>query len=85
MLPGSYTEGGIVRCPHINVMILAIGLTRRAVTTIFFSDSPEAVRDPVLDCVPADTRKRLFANRSGESYTFDLILRGDNETPFFLD
>src|SRR5580698_6111172 len=47
VLPGSYTEDGSPRCPHINVMILAIGLTRRLVTTIFFGDSPETVDDPV--------------------------------------
>ena len=83
VLPGSY-EG---RCPHANLMILAIGLTRRLVTTVFFADNPEDVRDPVLDCVAdATARKRLFASRenAGE-YRFDLILRGENETPFFLD
>ena len=32
-------------------MILAIGLTRRLVTTVFFADDPDSVRDPVLDCV----------------------------------
>jgi protocatechuate 3,4-dioxygenase, alpha subunit len=33
VLPGSYTgEDGAPRCPHINVMILGIGLTHRLVT-----------------------------------------------------
>ncbi|HSP68580.1 MAG TPA: hypothetical protein VLN48_12690, partial [Bryobacteraceae bacterium] len=71
--------------------LLAIGLTRRLVTTVFFADDPvvslEEVRDPVLDCVAgAAARKRLFARRenAGE-YRFDIILRGENETPFFLD
>jgi len=83
VLPGSY-DG---RCPHANLMILAIGLTRRLVTTAFFADDPDKVRDPVLDCVTDHAaRRRLFAKRenSGE-YRFDLILRGDGETPFFLD
>ena len=83
VLPGSYDA----RCPHANLMILAIGLTRRLVTTVFFSDDPDAVHDPVLDCV-TDTaaRKRLFATREGaDAYRFDLILRGESETPFFLD
>lgn len=87
VVPGSYAG----RCPHANLMILAIGLTRRLVTTVFFADDSvvnlEEVRDPVLDCVadPA-ARKRLFARRenAGE-YRFDIILRGENETPFFLD
>jgi len=83
VIPGSYGD----RCPHANLMILAIGLTRRLVTTVFFSDHPDSVRDPVLDCV-ADpiARKRLFAMRDGaDAYRFDIILRGENETPFFLD
>ncbi|MBZ5633878.1 MAG: protocatechuate 3,4-dioxygenase subunit beta [Acidobacteriia bacterium] len=83
VVPGSYGD----RCPHANLMILAIGLTHRLVTTVFFADDPDTVRDPVLDCV-ADVaaRRRLFARRenAGE-YRFDLILRGENETPFFLD
>jgi protocatechuate 3,4-dioxygenase alpha subunit len=70
------------RAPHINVMVLAIGLTRRVVTTMFFSDAP----DPVLNCVPADRRERLIAKQQPDgSYRFDLILRGQSETPFFAD
>jgi len=92
VMPGAYAaEDGRPRCPHINLMILAIGLTRRMVTTIFFADNPEQVSDPVLDCVPMEARNRLFATKqSGQaddclSYRFDVILRGENETPFFLD
>ncbi len=83
---------GSLRCPHINVMLLAIGLTRRLVTTIFFADEPAGVSDPVLNCVPEADRARLFAVRSPSldadgltGYRFDLILRGESETPFFLD
>jgi protocatechuate 3,4-dioxygenase alpha subunit len=85
VLPGS-AEG---RAPHINVMILAIGLTRRMVTTIFFDGS---ANDPVLRCVPEASRPRLIAQRDAahdsegvQGYRFDVILRGENETPFFLD
>jgi protocatechuate 3,4-dioxygenase alpha subunit len=93
VLPGSYAgEDGSARCPHIDVMILAIGLTRRLVTTIFFADAPEAVSDPVLNCVSEGLRPRLFAERfpaldldGVAAYRFDLILRGEDETPFFLD
>jgi protocatechuate 3,4-dioxygenase alpha subunit len=94
VLPGSYrTEDGIDRCPHINCTVLGIGLTRRLVTTIFFSDSPDAVSDPVLNCIPAAAlRRRLFAQRDPSldadgvsAYRFDVILRGEGETPFFLD
>jgi protocatechuate 3,4-dioxygenase alpha subunit len=93
VLPGSYAaDDGSPRCPHINVMILAIGLTRRLVTTIFFGDVAGAANDPVLSCVPEATRARLFAipktspdSNGPAEYSFDLILRGENETPFFLD
>ena len=85
ILPGT-PEG---RAPHINCAVLGIGLTRRLITTIFFSNAP----DPVLEAVPnALLRDRLIAkpdpslDADGLSgYRFDLILRGDNETPFFLD
>ncbi|MEO8100680.1 MAG: protocatechuate 3,4-dioxygenase subunit alpha [Acidobacteriota bacterium] len=79
VLPGA----PVGRAPHINVMVLAIGLTRRLVTTVFFSDAP----DPVLECVPPALRSRLIAGKhpDTETYRFDLILRGENETPFFAD
>ncbi len=84
VLPGSYEN----RSPHIDVMILAIGLTRRLVTTVFFAESP----DPVLDCVEPARRGRLVARRDAGldesgllAYRFDIVLRGQNETPFFLD
>ena len=94
VLPGSSREeGGVLRCPHINLMVMAIGLTRRLVTTVFFADAPTSVNDPVLNCVtdPA-ARRRLFAIRDQAAdsagipgYRFDIVLRGENETPFFLD
>ncbi len=85
ILPGT-PEG---RAPHINCAVLGIGLTRRLITTIFFSSAP----DPVLEAVPAGAlRDRLIAKPDPSldaggvpGYRFDLILRGDNETPFFLD
>ena len=69
-------------------MILAIGLTRRLVTTAFFADGP----DPVLDCVDAARRHLLIPVRDNSldadgalAYRFDIILRGEGETPFFVD
>ena len=93
-MPGRYrTESGAWRCPHINVTLLAVGLTRRLVTTIFFAEAPETVDDPVLNCVQdAAARLRLFPKRDPAAdaggvlaYRFDIILQGENETPFFLD
>ena len=86
VVPGAYrTEEGALRCPHINVMISAIGLMRRMVTTIFFADEPDGVDDPVLNCVPKAARLRLFPVLDGSVYRFDVVLQGENETPFFLD
>jgi protocatechuate 3,4-dioxygenase alpha subunit len=94
VLPGRASSGnGALRCPHANLMVLAIGLTRRLVTTAFFSDTPDQVDDPVLKCVTdSAARRRLFTIRDHgldavglPAYRFDLILRGENETPFFLD
>jgi len=92
VLPGSSREDGLIRCPHINLMVLAIGLTRRLVTTVFFANAPASVHDPVLNCVDASARARLFASRDQaldlagvHAYRFDIVLRGENETPFFLD
>ena len=94
VMPGGYRTGdGIERCPHVNLMVLAIGLTRRLVTTVFFSDAGEQARDPVLECVnDAAARGRLFAKRDQTldadglpGYRFDIVLRGENETPFFVD
>lgn len=81
------------RSPHVNLMVLAIGLTRRLVTTVFFGDASAAVNDPVLNCVnDADARRRLFAARDRlldadglPAYRFDVVLRGEKETPFFVD
>lgn len=45
VLPGAYTtEDGSLRCPHLNLMVLAIGLTRRLVTTVFFGDGGASER-----------------------------------------
>lgn len=99
VLPGSYlAEDGTPRCPHINVMLLASGILRPLVTTVFFAETPDAAAaagasDPVLSCVDTPERRaRLIAVRDPErdangvrAYRFDLVLRGETETPFFLD
>ena len=82
VLPGSY-DG---RVPHINVMILAIGLTRRLTTTVFFGSG----NDPVLSLVPdpaklAAVRETALDEEGFSAYRFDIVLRGEGETPFFAD
>jgi protocatechuate 3,4-dioxygenase alpha subunit len=93
VLPGAYEWEGSLRCPHLSMMVLAIGLTRRLVTTAFFPEHAGYVSDPVLECVAdLSARARLVAERDPGAdsngalgYRFDLILRGPEETPFFLD
>lgn len=78
VMPGA----GNGRAPHINVGVMAIGLTWRYITTIFFSEAS----DPVLDCVPEARRHLLIAKKQADgTYRFDIQLRGENETPFFAD
>jgi protocatechuate 3,4-dioxygenase alpha subunit len=48
---------------------------------MFFSDAD----DPVLKVVPQSSRGRLIAKKQGNSYRFDIRLRGGEETPFFDD
>ncbi|MGH9558768.1 MAG: protocatechuate 3,4-dioxygenase subunit alpha, partial [Bryobacteraceae bacterium] len=91
VMPGSYAgEDGRPRVAHINAMVLASGILRPLLTTVFFGEDKD---DPVLRCVTdAERRKLLFAvrdpslNADGvEAYRFDIVLRGERETPFFLD
>jgi protocatechuate 3,4-dioxygenase alpha subunit len=86
VMPGASSDNGSPRCPHLNLTVLAIGLTRRLVTTVFFGETPDSVRDPVLDCVadPA-ARARMFARRENDIYRYDIVTRGESETPFFVD
>lgn len=96
VLPGASSSDGSPRCPHLNLMLLAIGLTRRLVTTVFFAESADAVRDPVFDCVPDPAaRSRMLARRQDEGarnggsnppvYRYDIVTRGPSGTPFFVD
>ena len=70
------------RAPHINFLVLYSGLMRQLQTVMFFENG----NDPVLNAVqPASLRERLIAKRQGNTYVFDIRLRGEGETPFFGD
>ena len=69
------------RAPHINFIILYSGLMRHLQTVLFFDNA----RDPVLDAVDASRRHLLVARRAADTWTFDIRLRGEGETPFFDD
>jgi protocatechuate 3,4-dioxygenase beta subunit len=87
--PGAHPvrEGSpLMRAPHLRFTIFASGIDR-IVTQIFFEDEPLNATDPVLGCIPdPDVRRRLIARRqSEEEYQLDIVMRGENETPFFDD
>ncbi len=93
IMPGRRNDNAAgVRLPHINLMILASGIMRRLITTVFFCNGPASSEDPVLAAVPPGLRGRLFARRASEldratdeAYCFDIVIQGAEETPFFLD
>jgi protocatechuate 3,4-dioxygenase alpha subunit len=67
------------RAPHVNFLILYSGLMRGLHTVMFFEDAD----DPVLNVVKH--RELLVARRQGNTFVFDIRLRGEGETPFFDD
>jgi protocatechuate 3,4-dioxygenase alpha subunit len=93
VMPGGYADPAGPRAPHVNLAILASGIMRRLITTVFFpGDAAAHARDPVLAALPEALRPRLVAAEEGAEdgariFRFDLRLRdaGGNETPFFQD
>jgi len=70
------------RQPHVNFMVMFSGLLRILKTTMFFGEGS----DPVLDLVSLSRRNLLIGKKSSPNlYTFDIRLRGEDETPFFYD
>lgn len=86
ILPG-LTPG---RAPNITVTLFSDGINR-LVTQLFFAGHPANDSDPLLQALEPEDHPRLMARRDGtaedgaEIYRFDIIMAGDNETPFFDD
>jgi protocatechuate 3,4-dioxygenase alpha subunit len=75
---------GRKQAPHILVLVFARGLLRHLISRVYFDDEPANASDPVLLCVPAERRHTLIARRgAGDSYCWDVILQGPEETVFF--
>jgi protocatechuate 3,4-dioxygenase beta subunit len=78
------------RAPHLRLTIFASGIDR-LVTQIFFEEEALNATDPVLASIPdSDVRARLIARRTAGAdgvveYAIDVVMRGDQETPFFDD
>ena len=88
--PGASSSMGETRAPNITLTVFSDGTTR-IVTQIFFEGEPGNDGDALLQSLPNELRHRLIARRSseiqadGDLYTIDIVLAGENETPFFDD
>ncbi|HLW96119.1 MAG TPA: hypothetical protein VKS25_12140 [Solirubrobacteraceae bacterium] len=78
------TAEGAVLAPFFNVAVFARGLLKQVVTRVYFPDEEAAnASDPVLELVPAADRELLIAVPDDDALCFDIVLQGENETPFF--
>ncbi|KZK92611.1 Protocatechuate 3,4-dioxygenase alpha chain [Pseudovibrio sp. Ad5] len=84
--PGSVPfPDGRTQAPHINFWIVARGINIGLNTRMYFPDEEEAnAVDPVLGRIEHRMRvSTLIAKQSGDTYTFDIYIQGENETVFF--
>ena len=74
------------RAPHINVMVMFSGIMRILKTTMYFENQDANGLDAVLNAVPSLRRNLLISRQEKNGlHTFNIRLRGENETPFFDD
>ncbi|MEQ8584710.1 MAG: protocatechuate 3,4-dioxygenase subunit alpha [Thalassobaculaceae bacterium] len=75
---------GAGEAPHLNVIVFMRGLLTHVFTRIYFADEAAAnAGDAVLSSVPAERRGTLIAERTGNTYRFDIRIQGEDETVFF--
>jgi len=87
--PGSVPgRGNTLQAPHLTLAIFARGLLKHLYTRVYFADDPANANDPLLSSIEEEAARRtLLAHRTEAaggtpSYTFDILLQGDNETVF---
>ena len=88
--PGAYPNPGYdnwMRPPHIHYSIFAAGLMQRLITQMYFPGEELNDIDPILNGIEdLDARGSLIArNPSENQYEFNIVLRGQGETAFFID
>jgi len=77
-------ENGSTHAPHLLVLVFARGLLRHLITRVYFENDAGNKTDPVLLSVPAGRRNTLIARNAGtNSFRWDVILQGADETVFF--
>jgi protocatechuate 3,4-dioxygenase alpha subunit len=79
-------EDGRMQAPHLLVLVFARGLLRHLLTRVYFDQDTRNTFDPVLQEIRADRRGTLMArleNRQTNSYQWNVVLQGLDETVFF--
>lgn len=77
---------GRLQAPHISVAIFSRGILLQLQTRVYFAGDAFNEADPVLALVPQERRKTLLATPEGadrQRWSFEIRLRGENETVFF--
>ncbi|CAN5411522.1 protocatechuate 3,4-dioxygenase subunit beta [soil metagenome] len=91
--PGAYpwkNHQNAWRPAHIHFSLFGRSFTQRLVTQMYFPDDPLFGQDPIFNSVPEAARDRMIAAFSLQdtrpnwalAFTFDIILRGSDATPF---
>ncbi len=83
-------RGNRWQAPHILFSVFAAGLLRRLVTRLYFEGEPANETDPILATIADPVARttligRLDAAAPAPRYLFDIVLRGEGETAFFVD
>jgi protocatechuate 3,4-dioxygenase alpha subunit len=76
---------GRLMAPHISFWIVARGINLGLNTRMYFGDEEKAnSEDPILARIEHRVRvPTLIAPRSGDTFTFNIHIQGENETIFF--
>jgi protocatechuate 3,4-dioxygenase, beta subunit len=92
--PGSYPWGNHYnawRPAHIHFSLFGAGILSRLVTQMYFPGDPLQTLDPIFNSIPDEAaRARMISHLDMEraepnyslAYAFDIVLRGNNDTPF---
>ena len=75
-----------MQAPHINLWIVSRGINVGLNTRIYFAEDSDAhASDPIINLIEqVQRRETLLAKKTGkDTYHFDIVLQGKNETVFF--
>jgi protocatechuate 3,4-dioxygenase, beta subunit len=93
--PGAYPNPGYdnwMRPPHVHFSLFSAGLMQRLITQMYFPDEPLNDIDPILNAIEdLAARASLIARQLPDAadgsnvFSFDIVLRGAQETTFFIE